>query len=175
VRERRTLGIPERIYQHELGLVWPCIKMLERGIRVDRAKLDTNKQQLQETVGTLAAELEAAAKPLLEEARERISRPALFWTTKTCPCCHNGNAKRRECWECAGFEKKPSKKALGDKTLAPCDKCRGIGASETFAFNFDSSDQKKILLYEVLGIPARYDGGKVCASEDKLKEILGSL
>jgi hypothetical protein len=175
VLERRKLGIPGAIYQHELGLVWPCIKVLERGIRVDQAKLDSNRAKLTETVGALAASIEAVARPLLEEARECISRPALFWTRTACKCCHNGKGKREACWECAGFDKKPGKRALGDRTLAPCAKCQGLGSSETFAFNFDSSDQKKILLYEVLGIAPRYQDGKVCASEDKLKEILGSL
>ena len=175
VLERRRLGIPNAIYQHELGLVWPCIKMLERGIRVDRGSLARNRGSLQEITIALAAEIEAAARPLLEEARERISRPALFWTTTACRCCHNGRGKRAECWECAGFEKKPGKRALGALVLAPCAVCGGAGSSEGFAFNFDSSDQKKILLYEVLGIAARYKDGQVCTSEDKLKEILGSL
>ena len=175
VRERRMLGISPAIYQHELSLVWPCIKVLERGIRVDSQKLELNRAQLSNVVAKLAASIEATAKPLLEEAREHISRPALFWTRTACKCCHSGKGKRAECWACAGFASKPSKKVLGDKTLGPCKVCAGAGSSESFAFNFDSSDQKKILLYEVLGITPRYDGGKVCASEDKLKEILGSL
>lgn len=175
VQERRLLGIADSIYQHELSLVWPCIKILERGLLVDLDQLNTNCRQLELTVNSLAHSIEAMAQPLLEPARDRISNPGLFWTRSVCRCCRNGKDKRDRCWSCAGFEKKPCKRDLGDTVLGPCAVCGGAGSGETFAFNFDSSDQKKILLYEVLGISPRYDEGKICVSEDKLKDILGSL
>ncbi len=175
VQERRALGISEEIYQHELSLVWPCILILERGIRINKEKLGANREALLTTVTTLAQEIEATVRPLLEAARERISRPGLFWTRTACKCCHNGKGKKGECWACAGFPKKPSKKALGETVLKPCAVCAGEGSSESFAFNFDSADQKKALLYEVLGITTRYKDGRPCSDEDKLKEILGSL
>ena len=177
VRERRLLQISDSIYRHEISLVWPCIKILERGIRVDVKRLTTNRSKLASHVDKLSLELEAVVKPLLEEARGRVSNPKLFWKTTACKCCGNGKLKRAECWECAGFTKKPGKRdlAASGKTLGPCQKCDGRGSDETFSFNFDSTDQKKILLYEVLGIQPRYQDGKPSVSEDKLKAILGTL
>ena len=190
--ERKHLQISDEIYEHEMSMIWPTVKMLERGIRVDEKKLEANLQSLDELLDGLVGGLGEVVKPLLEEAREGISRPALFWKKKTCRCCGGGKKKRAQCWGCAGCTKAPGKAELvalcGDwgaekmkkadlekRVLAPCQKCAGEGSWEEFSFNFDSTDQKKILLYEVLKIPTRFHKGKASVAEEKMKDILGGL
>jgi len=100
------------IYEHQMRLIWPCIAMQERGILIDEevrsdrlGKLDVRKTEHE-------SELLPLAKRLLEGNRDRVKRPHLFWTQKTCKCCGGGKKKSQACWGCAGFEKAPSKKEL---------------------------------------------------------------
>lgn len=187
-RERLKLGIPKSLYQHEVALLRPLTRMLERGLRVDRDRLASRLAALDEAIIRLSAELEEVVEPILAERRERLSNPGLLWKIRTCPCCRNGKGKRDHCWACAGFESKPSKAALVATGADPkrkvaellddlpaCKVCEGRGQWEVFEFNYDSTDQKMALLYEALGVPPRYIDGRPSVAEDKLKDILGTL
>lgn len=175
--EMKELGICDSVYRNELALVPIVVSTLQRGIAIDVEKLDRSREELLERRSTEVERLSNLVEPILTEARSSLSKPHLIWEESVCPCCRNGKAKRVACWSCAGFDSKPGKKELAasGKELQPCSVCDGVGKWERFVFNPESNDQKKMLLYEALGIPPRYEKGKVTTNEEKLKDILGGL
>lgn len=175
------------IHDFEVSLLDPCIAMTQRGIRVDDAKRVAMLAQLHAERAPLTAEVERVALAALAAAPERIpeAKSHLFTERKVCTCCRNGKGKREACWACAGFAKKPTKKQLKEAegfadlknggTLAdlyPCAKCSGAGASERAVFNPGSTQQIAVVLYDVLRLPKRTQGGKVTTDEEALKSLL---
>lgn len=164
-------------YDLEMSLVWPCVEMLARGLHVDN-------ELRQERVAALSQRIESADdrinELLLPFLRERIGElpervAALFRNREVCKCCRNGAGKRLACWSCAGFDKAPSKKALGDKTLGECTKCQGRGVKEWLWFNSRSVDQKRAILYDVLRLPKKFEDGKLSTDEEALKNLLAHV
>lgn len=162
------------IHDFEVALLDPCIAMTERGIGVDNALRLARIEQLEAERGPLTARIAEAACAMLAAAPERIpeAKAHLFRERTVCACCRNGKGKREACWSCAGFEKKPTKKQLGDATLQSCAQCNGAGAWEVACFNPSSPPQLAILLYDVLRLPRRTSGGKVTTDEEALKSLL---
>src|SRR3990167_5146824 len=152
IREERASFGTEAIYRHEMNLLWPLIMIEERGLNVDEKARLAALDALNARGAALFGRLVALAQPLLEAAREKVSKPNLFWRRKVCRECRNGKRKR-----------------LG------CTTCGGAGASEEFSFNPNSNDQVKILLYEVLKLPRRYLKGKLTTDESALKGLLGTI
>ena len=168
-----------KVYEDELGSVPWCMKMLERGLPVDEPRR-------LERVEALGARLHEDLAKLRGLVLERLAEvvpdmpPAvkrLFWERQVCPCCRNGAGKLKACWSCAGFEKKPGKKALAEsgRELAECRRCKGRGERTRVRYNPASEKQNKVVLYDVLKLPPRYEKGKLTTSESALRSLLGSL
>lgn len=162
------------IHDFEVALLEPCLAMTTRGLRVDDAKRRAMLADIDAERGPMAAEAERVALAVLAAHPERIpaEKAHLFVDRRVCSCCRNGKAKRAACWACAGFEAKPTKKALGDKTLATCIVCDGVGAFTAACFSPSSPQQVAVLLYDVLKLPKRTQGGKVTTDEEALKSLL---
>ena len=185
------LGV-RRIYEHQLRLIWPCIRMQQRGILIDNAIRETRIKEIAGKISLLEDEIIPTVETLFADNREKVQRQNLFWQTKRCPCCNNGKIKTQECWSCAGFDKKPTKKMLVEAItpevrylaeadplwmvegveLKPCTECKGRGSEEVFGFNPNSSAQKIELLYNVLKLPKRLKDGKPTVDEEALKGLL---
>lgn len=67
------------------------------------------------------------------------------------------------------------KQELESTVLAPCRVCGGRGKWEEFVFNPASPVQVKMLLYEALGLPRRFNEGKLSTDENALRGLLGGL
>ena len=183
----KGLGV-EKIYDLELSLVWPCIMMQSRGLLVDENKRQAAIDELERRHDKVLDEIQKIAIPLLEGAKDKIPRWALFEEVWTCPCCRNGSGKRERCWNCAGFLSKPNKSDLIEayggegtvsdlttKFLGPCKVCKGKGQTVVTAFKPTSDTQQKILLYDVLRFKKRHKKGKLRSDEAALKDMLGEV
>lgn len=191
------LGV-EETYRHELKLVPLCVASQQRGLRVDEERRQSMFDQLDVRVEKLKAEVEEAVRDDVEEAvvDERVSSPHLFVETWVCSCCRNGSKKREHCPECAGIvgSGKNGNIVKNDlvvwavrngvdtsgtiaeleERIPPCEVCGGDAKRESFCFNANSDDQKKMLLYEVWKLPVRYKEKKPSVAEDKLKAAIAS-
>lgn len=150
-KERKELDT-ETIYHHEIRLIWPLIRIEERGLLVDEEARRSAIDALSGRVVALGLHLATLARPILETERAKIERQNLFWRPRVCKVCRNGSKKRLS-----------------------CESCKGIGKWEEFAFNPNSDEQVKILLYDVLKLPKRYRDGKLTTDESALKSLLGTL
>ena len=186
------------IHDFELALLDPCLAMSQRGIRIDEARRVRMLADLvAERDGILPALETFVVEGVLPKFAERLNGKAhLFTERRVCACCRNGKAKRAACWACAGFEAKPTKRELkqrasdnvllmrGERTqvgdvividvspLKPCAKCEGRGAFERLVFNPASPEQVKIVLYDLLRLPARTKDGKLTTDAKALKSLL---
>ena len=149
--ERAEMGT-EAIYRHEMRLLWPLIRIEERGLQVNEEARRSAIDALSGRATSLGLYLATLAQPVLEAERAKIERPNLFWRKKTCRSCRNGSKKRQS-----------------------CESCNGVGQWEEFAFNPNSDEQVKILIYDVLKLPKRYRDGKLTTDESALKSLLGTL
>ncbi len=180
-----------QIYEHERKLIWPVVEIQHRGLLVDAEARSKALDALESSEKELAEDLARLIEPLLQERRELIERPGLFWKQVSCKCCGNGKKKKMRCWACAGFEKSPSKAELVAHTifdskagtkehfeqlcLSQCRKCKGQGQWETFQYNPGSNDQTKEILYNILHLPKRMKKGKLSSDEEALKALLGGV
>lgn len=175
------------VHDFELALVEPVMAILRRGIKVDEerrrgmiAALDAEITPLTEKATTFAVEVLKKAK--------QIPRETLFREKWVCPCCRGAANKSKQCWSCAGFDVKPTKRdiimgmgSLEDKSLPkadleakylhPCKVCNGEGKREQWTFNPASHEQVKIMLYGLLKLPRRMRKGKLRSDEEALKEL----
>ena len=168
------------IHDFELALLDPCLAMSSRGIRIDEPRRVRMLADLAAERASIAPALETFVVELLAtpEIAARLNGKAhLFRERRVCACCRNGKAKRDACWSCAGFEAKPTKKQqLGAdgivNPLWPCGKCNGAGAFEHTVYNPASPDQTKVVLYDLLRLPARTKDGKLTTDAKALKSLL---
>jgi hypothetical protein len=111
-REVARVGA-EDVYEHERSLMWPCVDMLARGLRVDNGLRQRRIAALSTAAGETARGVNELVIPLLEresEALEALGVIHLFQETDpTCACCGHGTKKQMACWACAGFSKAPTK------------------------------------------------------------------
>ena len=170
----------EAIYRHELGLVWPVVDMLARGMNVDDALRKERIIALEESVAEDTERLNALALPVLEARWEEIGERerSLFEQQEgVCPCCRHASKKQQACWGCAGFRKAPGKRELAasGKTLSVCKVCGGAERKRWLHFNPGSTQQKIVLLYDLLKLPQRTLDGKLTTNEEALKSLLGAV
>lgn len=169
----------ERIYRHEIGLVWPVVDAQALGLQVDDARRQDRIALLDCRIETLIDDIGKEALPLIEAALPKLdpSVAKLFVKREVCRCCRNGSGKRDACWACAGYSKKPSKKKLTDDdiSLEPCRACDGRGDATWLEFNPISVPQKQALLYDVLHLPRRFVDGKLSTDEETLKALLATV
>lgn len=120
-----------------------------------------------------------------------------------CKCCRHAAKKQLACWGCAGFEKAPSKADMVDYAilhgynpagcshpseagkmkkaeleawlLETCRVCRGQPRREWLEFNPNSTPQTCIVLYDLLKMPKKFNGGSLTADEGALKDLLGQI
>lgn len=158
------------VHDFMLRLDEACVDMFMRGVRVDEtrreqmiADLDAMREpslkKAQDIILPLLEELRAAEDAAIAEGREvskRLPNRSLFEDRWTCPCCRGGKLKVKECWSCAGFSEKPTKKLLGGTLLTRCLKCKGMGKSVSLSFKPSSPKQLKTVLYSILRLPKRY-------------------
>lgn len=181
------------VYEHERSLMWPCVDMLERGLRVDEKLRSARVHALTESLESASEEALVAALPLLERERETLEdlgKIHLFQETDpTCSCCRHASKKQERCWSCAGFESAPSKADLvargGDASkkkaeleeemLGVCKVCGGAPRETRWAFNANSDTQMKVLLYDLLKLPQRFNNGSLTVNEGALKSLLGAI
>jgi hypothetical protein len=197
--EMQKLGA-EATYKHERRLMWPCVDMLARGLRVNEGlrleRLGALRGRLLET----HAKAQEIVVPFVVRERERLEEIGalrLFEETEgVCACCRHAVKKQARCWGCAGFVKSPSKAALIEKfgpfnkkrtkeeieqeMLATCCVCEGRPREVDINVNLNSDAQVKALLYDALRVPPRMKRnakGKSVTTVDEsaLKAILGSL
>lgn len=155
----------QAIHDFELALLEPVLAMTRRGVLINEPLRQDRIAALKATIAPLTAEVEAAVLPLL---RTGMPRESLFRDKWTCPCCRNGKDKREHCWKCAGFDSKPSKKALNtylvnnpvvprtpEGELPPCGVCGGEGQRVSWSFNLASNEQKAVVLFHLLKLPKR--------------------
>jgi len=188
----------ERTYRLEIDLVDPCMEMQENGCLLDdRLRLE-RFEKLDERIGELNAKVVEVVRVDVEKAvsEGRVEQAHLFTEKWTCPCCRNGRKKREHCHDCADIRgsgqggsilvgdlvnwaegrdidevRSKSKQELID-LIPPCSVCSGDGQRESFTFNANSVEQKKILLYEIWRLPPRYHDQKLSVREDKVKALL---
>ena len=179
----------QEVYEHERRLMWPCVDMLARGLRVDEALRTERIGKIQERYDTLHSEINEVAVPLIVRERERLEALGMWHlfeeTEPTCSCCRHAKKKQQRCWGCAGFDHAPSKADLvargGDakktkaeleeEMLGTCQVCGGEERKTKVVFNPNSDAQQKAVLYEVLRLPVRTKDGKATTDEGALKSL----
>ena len=161
----------------ELDLVQPCMAITSRGLPVDDAKRRSMLEWLEEEAEPIAKEIEERAIGAIVgdslkgggKARlQKLKKWHLFDVKWTCKCCRGGSKKSQACWSCAGLEKAPSKNVV----LMPCRVCEGEAKGTNLEFNASSTEQIRLLLYEVLRLPKRFRKKTLCVDEDKLKSLV---
>lgn len=154
-------------YESAVALYPALGEMTLRGINVNESlrqgRLDSLKQRYE------SAQSESS-RPGLQYIMQKAV-PA-FSHSRRCSCCGGGKVSRTACWRCAGFDKKPSKKAQGSTTLGPCVQCHGAGKITDYKFNPFSPVQMKQFLYEVIEAPKQVWNKKVTTDSTALKKIL---
>lgn len=167
----------EETYRLETRLIWPVVTMLSRGLHVDETLRQERVRQLTVRIDNSDDRINMLLKPFLEERLASLDPrvAALFQNRTVCKCCRNASKKRIACWSCADFTKAPSKKQLGATQLGPCIVCKGEGSKEWLWFNPRSVDQKRAMLYDVLGFGKKFSDGKLSTDEDALKALLAQV
>ena len=191
-------------YEHERSLMWPCVDMLARGLRVDEVLRVTRISELQTRIADVTATANATVLPLLE--REWATVEALgvshLFTERdgVCPCCRHAKKKQAHCWSCAGFTEAPTKadmekryyemyapinvpkrsKTEWENSMLPCKVCAGAPRETRRVVNLNSPEQVKIVLYELLRLPKRFTKNAkgesaLVSDENALKGLLGAL
>jgi len=158
------------IYTHEMSMMPVLLAIQERGLLIDDAFRLSAIQQLATRAASIETSIRSLAEPLLRQRSDAITKPHLFFGTAQCPCCNGGKVKAMACWSCAGLEGPPGKRS--GTVLGPCKACGGIGKHETFEFNPASPQQQAELFYNVLGLPKRFNDGKLACDEKALKGLL---
>jgi len=180
-----ALGV-RGIYEHEIGLVWPCVVMQQRGLRVDDKLRLERIHALDERLRDDTRRLNELVMPLLERERGRLDLRLFEQIEGVCPCCRHAAKKQQRCWSCAGFAKAPSKADFvrlgGDPKLSKeeletqfldvCRVCGGAPRRRWLEFNPRSVQQTAVVLYDVLKLPKRFEKGKMTTNEDALKGLL---
>lgn len=196
MREVAKMGA-EATYEHERGLMWPCVDMLARGLRVDEGLRLDRLRRLEAEIGVVTESANRIVVPLIERERERlVAMEAMHLFEETdgvCPCCRHAAKKQARCWSCAGFEEAPSKASLIEKFggggskavleethLGTCRVCGGRPRETRIVANLNSETQLKTLLFDVLGAPKRFQRNTkgesvLTVNEGALKSILGAL
>ena len=187
-------------YEHERSLMWPCVDMLHRGLRVNERLRVERMTALARAAEEESSKASQALLPLLERERDTLREAGvlhLFEETEgVCSCCRHAVKKQARCWGCAGFEKAPAKaemmaafgiasdtkvtKAELEARLAPCVVCDARPRETRWVLNLNSDAQVKTLLYDVLKLPKRFGrnakGESVLkADEATLKSLLSGL
>lgn len=181
------LGVQD-IYRHEVGLIWPVVEMQARGMRVDDDLRRERIEALEARIDADTERLNELVIPLIEERSDRSEdRMRLFENIEgVCPCCRHASKKQFACWSCAGFESAPSKadlvgaggdpsklkRELEEEMLSTCKVCEGKPRREWLEFNPNSSDQRCLVLFDILRLPKRYNHGSLTADESALKSLL---
>ncbi len=162
------------VYRRSMRRIPPVVMAQARGIKVDEERRLTSIAGLDALLAPLEATMAEIAAPFIAEW---TGNKSLFEEIWTCPCCRNGKGKRSACWSCAGFPKLPGKRAQAalEIPLGLCTVCGGEGQRTTLVFNPNSSQQKAILLYDILRLPRHYNEGKPTTDEGALKSILAQL
>ena len=198
-KEAERVGAWET-YEHERSLMWPCVDMLARGLRVDNALRLTRIAALDAACAEEVTKAEEVLLPLLEREKARLEDLGVLHlfqeTEKTCECCRHATNKQAWCWSCAGFDKAPSKKMLLEKFpeadpkakkeelaeqwLGPCRVCGGAPRETRWTVNVNSNTQMCVLLYDVLKLPKKFKrntkgASTVTADEQAMKTLLGGL
>lgn len=171
------LGV-RSIYEHEISLIEPFVRAQARGLHVDDELRRERIATIEARIASYDADLDAIVLPLLRDRIDDLPDDCqhLFRKSKRCDCCNSGAKAKLACWRCAGYEKAPGKRALAEgEPLAPCKLCDGAGRHEWIEFNGRSVDQKRIVLYDLLKLPKRYNKGKLSTDEDALRGIIGQL
>jgi DNA polymerase I-like protein with 3'-5' exonuclease and polymerase domains len=172
------LGV-RAIYEHEMALVEPFVRAQARGLQVDEPLRLSRIEAIEARVEDCNRTLNELVLPLLQARAADIpeERRHLFFKSKQCKCCGGGKLARSACWRCAGFVKKPGKRALTEsgEMLAPCRACAGAGKTCWLKFNGGSVDQKRVLLYDLLKLPKRYNDGALSTDEEALKGLLAHV
>lgn len=198
MQEVKTVGA-EATYEHERGLMWPCVDMLARGLRVDERLRTERIEKLEASVEEVYAEADAVVLPWLAAQEERLEALGVLGLFQeidpTCRCCGHGTKKQMSCWACAGFTSAPSKadlverfnikekmtKAEAEERYLPvCHVCCGAPRETRLRVNYNSGDQMKALVYDVLGMPKktkRNTKGESVLTVDEaaLKNLLGGI
>lgn len=195
MKEVKSVGA-EATYEHERRLMWPCVDMLERGLHVNEPLRQERVSKLESSLEDVNAEVAGVVLPFLEENLGRLEDLEvlhLFQETEpTCPCCRHSSKKQTSCWACAGFDKAPSKAAMVEKwgpeltsgkskkeleeeLLPVCHVCGGHERKTTLTFNLNSTAQMKTILYDLLRLPKKFNGGSLTVSEGALKSLLGGI
>ena len=158
--------------------------MQSRGLRVNNILRKNRVKALKKRQEQLQKESHAAAIAYIKA--NEVER---FAVVKQCKCCGGGVKVREQCWRCAGFEKKPTKKmyleyypavdpklakAQFDEILEPCNVCAGLGSITTYEFNPMSPKQMGDLLYNELEVPRStlVKPAEIKADEDTIKRVL---
>jgi uracil-DNA glycosylase len=172
----------EQVYRNECGLIWPLVRMQQRGMRVNDAERTSRLDEVGRRLEARSADIAETTKGLLDRlAGGDDVVPNLLQLFQridgVCPCCRHGKAKQRACWECAGFDKKPGKRELSasGRVLETCAVCGGEPRREWLEYNPNSGPQTQALLYDVLRLPTRYESGRPTVNEKALKDLLGML
>lgn len=190
----------EATYEHERRLMWPCVDMLARGLRVDDALRRQRIAALEAAIVETTATANLDVLPLLEREKARLAELDVLHlfeeTDGVCPCCRHAAKKQARCWTCAGFEKAPTKKMLSEKlgafsdkktkeeletlALTTCEVCEGRPRETRLVANLNSDTQLQVLLYDILGAPKRFKrntkGESVLTTDESaLRSILGAL
>jgi uracil-DNA glycosylase family 4 len=152
-------------YEAAVALYPALLEMQLKGIRI-------NEALRQERIEALVARSEAAREESRMAGVDYLAAHAIesFVVRRRCDCCGGGSVSRGACWRCAGFEKKPGKKA--SVSLSACQKCGGTGKLQRYVFNPFSPDQMKRFLYEAVGAPQNVWKGKVTTDATALKKVL---
>jgi len=126
-----------------------------------------------------------ARAPLLRETRDFVvseifasvlqgDKPLpnkkLFLTKWRCRCCRAGKIKTQHCWTCADYKERPGLRILYN--LPKCRQCGGEPKRDDLTFKPTSTQQVKIVLYNLLKLPKRLKDGKLTADEEALKSLL---
>lgn len=178
---------PDELQKFELALAQPCMAITARGLRIDEERRLSMIVVLEEEITPLREELQEIVVPLVEANEEKLKRLKkwhLFVEKWCCSCCRGGVKKAAACWSCAGFEKMPTKKMLaqrfivpgGEKgvmfTVGPCRECNGVGKGSKLRYKPSGSEQTRIVLYGLCGLPKRMLKKKLTVEEDALKSLV---
>ncbi|KKN09664.1 hypothetical protein LCGC14_1044350 [marine sediment metagenome] len=177
---------PDELQKFELALAQPCMAITARGLRIDEERRLSMIAVLEAEIAPLHDELQGIVLPLVAENEAKLKKLKkwhLFVEKWCCSCCRGGVKKAAACWSCAGFEKSPTKKMIGEylkaegiwyatDVLLPCLKCGGQGKGSKLLYKPSSDDQTKIVLYDLCRLPKRMLKKKLTVAEDKLKTLV---
>lgn len=180
------------IYRHEMRIQPSLVRIQERGMLVDNKLREMRLDEIEKRKAIVESDILRKVMPIVEEYRDLLEKPHLFFDKRNCLCCRSAVKKRERCWSCAGFDKAPNKRDLlslapegtdpktkvedlRDLVLGPCSVCGGGEPEEVVSFASTSSAQMIDVLYNILRIPKRHNKGKLTVDEERLKDLLGVL